>query len=188
MFWNLCIIYFANLKQTVSSMDSREVERFDAFYHSKQQSDVMIIGDPKQRQAMRTYAKSFTNPRAAVRTVYRADLMMECVNCSHYTNIKSMKSEWADEMASGEFNTFDNTSALADDMCLACDSCGCTIRFSNDLDTLKFYKQTGRVRFGKWKATGQVTFVKEPFRYPKLDWGHSYRKHYDDSKHRSSQR
>jgi len=166
-------------------MDSQYVERFDAFYHGKQQSDTLIIEDFNQRKAVRTYAKQFTNPRAAARTVYKAELLMECDNCDDYTNIESMKSEWADEMASGEFNTFANPSVLASDMCLACKTCGCTIRFSNDLDTLRCYKQTNRLRFGKWKATEQVTFVKEPFCYPKLDWGHSHRKYYDDSKHRS---
>jgi hypothetical protein len=89
-----------------------------------------------------------------------------------------MKSEWSDEIASGVFNTFENASALASDMSVHCEICHDTIRFSSEIDCLKEYKRNGRVAFGKWKATDEVLLLKEPFKYPTMDWGYCCRKHY----------
>ena len=166
-------------------MNSGDVGSFDTFYHSEKRSDVFIIGESHRREALRTYAKKFTKPRVVMRTTYKAELLMECDECDEcgdYTNTDNMRSEWSDEMASGVFNTFSNAGVLAFDMCVECETCAHIIRFSNDLDALKADKQEGRLRFGKWKATDQVVLVKEPFQYPKSDWGYSHRKHYNASK------
>ena len=161
-----------------AKMYSHSVLLFDEFFHSDEKLRRITIEKSGDRVLLRNYGKNFSNPRVVVRTIYKAELLIECDTCGNFNNIDSMKSEWSDEMASGVFNTFENASALASDMDVRCEICHDTISFSNEIDCLKEYKRDGRVVFGEWKATDEVLLLKEPFKYPTMDWGYCCRKHY----------